>query len=337
MMWTVQQIEEACDQSQPPLFERYLNDVPEPTIARTFYPLGFPLEIRTNCEEVLHQSELKWGMFARRFEREPIIAEIHVFDSGDTECPPLPQYRFYDNLMVMTAGAGNFCVAAFPHGITRMVVSAAALSHPGWFRQVFLDCAAACQMSTRFVTGIHAGCVAIEDRGVMLCGDSGAGKTSLSWACARSGWDFLADDTSYMIHGENSRIVIGNSHQVRFRPAAAELFPEVVGAEITPRIYGQPSIELPTAPMTHINTRDCVRVDFIVFLNRRTPEPPRLVPYRRDVARCYMRQWLFGTPECKAMHYAAIEQLLTVDVLELRYQDLPWAVARLDQLVREGI
>ena len=331
---TVEQIEEACAGGAPPHFESYLNDAPALTIAQTFYPLGFPLEIRTNSAEVLRQSELKWGMFARRFDSEPIIADIHVVESDLATCPPIPVYRFFDGQMVMVADPANFCTATFPNGRTRMMVSTAALRHPNYFRQIFLDSAAACQIGTRFTTGVHAGCVALEGRGVLLCGDSGAGKTSLSWACARAGWDFLSDDTSYMIHGQSDRMVIGNCHQVRFRPSATELFPEIAGNDITPRIFGRPSIEVPTASMSHICRRESVRVDFIVFLNRRTPEV-ELRPYRKDVARCYMQQWLFGNREAKAVHYAAIERLLTAEVLELRYQCLDWAVQRLEQMVRE--
>jgi hypothetical protein len=77
-------------------------------------------------------------------------------------------------------------------------------------------------------------------------------------------------------------------------------------------------------------------VDFIVFLNRRTSSPPQLVPYRRDVARHFMRQVLYGPPQLLAMQYRAIERLLTADVFELRYTDLNWAVDRLRALVREG-
>jgi hypothetical protein len=337
MIWTVQQIEEACDRSQPPQFETYLKDVPRATLSETFYPMGFPLEIRSNSAEVLHQSELKWGMFVKRFDVEPIVAEIIVVDSDETECPPVPEYRFFSNMMVMTAGADNFCVAEFPQGMTRMVVTSAALRHPNYFRQIFLDCAGVCQMSTRYVTGIHSGCVALNNRGVLLCGDSGAGKTSLSWACARAGWEFLTDDTSYMVHGEKGRVVMGNRHLVRFRPAAMELFPEAAGGEIAPRIFGRPSIELSTDPMEHIRTRDCVHVDFIVFLNRRIPGAAELVPYRKDVACCYMRQFLFGTPEIKSANYGAIDQLLSAPVYEMRYENLQWGVDRLRQLVEEGV
>jgi hypothetical protein len=335
MIWTVQQIEEACERSQPPAFDRYLHDLPETPFVATFYPLGFPVAIHTNSEEVLRRSEAKWGIFTQRFGVETIVAEIIVLPTDETECPPLPQYRFFDDTMVMTADASNYCIVSF-NGGTRMVVTTATLRHPAYFSQVFLDAAVACQIGSRYTTGIHSGCVALDGRGILLCGDSGAGKTSLSWGCARAGWDFVADDTSHMLHGETRRIVIGNSHQVRFRPSAAELFPEVVGVPQTPRIFGRPSIELPTAPMTHINTRDCAHVDFIVFLNRRIEGAADLVPYRKDVARAYMRQWLFGTPESKALQHAAIERLLSADVLELRYQSLSWAISRLEQLVREG-
>jgi hypothetical protein len=275
-------------------------------------------------------------MFEKRFDTDPIVAEIHVIESAGTECPPLPQYHFFDNRMVVSADSANVCVVDFPNGKTRMAVSTANLRHPNYFRQVFLDCAAACQITTRHATGIHAACVVLNGRGVLLCGDSGAGKTSLSWACARAGWDFLADDTVHMLHDQQNRVVIGNSHQVRFRPTAAELFPEIAGAEITPRHFGKPSIEILTAPAANINTRDCAPVDFIVFLNRRIPEAAELVPYSKEVARSYMRQWLFGTLESKSVQHAAIERLLTAPVLELRYEHLRWGVERLEQLVREG-
>jgi hypothetical protein len=123
---------------------------------------------------------------------------------------------------------------------------------------------------------------------------------------------------------------------VRFRPSAAELFPEIAGFEITPRAAGKPSIELPTAHMTNITTAQTTRADFIVFLNRRTSSPPQLVPYRRDVARHFMRQILYGPPDLLSAQYRAIERLLTSDVFELRYTDLDWAVDRLQKLVREG-
>jgi hypothetical protein len=74
----------------------------------------------------------------------------------------------------------------------------------------------------------------------------------------------------------------------------------------------------------------------MVFLNRRAGETHELRPYSADVARQWMRQGLYGSPESLAAQYRTIDRLLTAEVLELRYTELDWAVDRLQTLVREG-
>jgi hypothetical protein len=333
---TVPEIEAAYASSTPPTLGGYLRDAPRLTLERMYFHLGFPLRIRTNSPEVLRQCDRKWRDFDKKFDTEPMEAHIHVVATEDIECPPYPQHWFTENLLVMVANECNFCTAEFPHGQTRMVVSTAALAHPTYFSQIFLDVAPALHMGTRLTTPIHSACVAINGRAVLLCGDSGAGKTTLSYACARAGWQFVADDTSYLIFGETGRRVIGNCHHVRFRPTAANLFPEIAGNALTPRMSGKPSVELPTDSMPYVSTTSTAHADFVVFLNRREPGHADLRPYSKDVARYYMRQILFGTGETKARQYAEIERLLTAELLELRYQSLDWAIERLERQVREG-
>jgi hypothetical protein len=238
-------------------------------------------------------------------------------------------------LMMCVADANNYSVVDLERCRTNIAISRTALHHP-LYAQYFLLGTPVCCVATRYTTPVHAGCVAMDGRGVLLCGDSGAGKSTLSYACARAGWSYVSDDGSFLLNGGTDRIVTGNCHQVRFRPTAVTLFPEIAGLEITPRAAGKPSIELPTAPMTNIRTQQTTRVDFIVFLNRRSADPPRLLPYRRDVARQFMRQSLYGSAESLAGQYAAIERLLVADVFELRYSELDWAVDRLGTLAREG-
>jgi hypothetical protein len=171
---------------------------------------------------------------------------------------------------------------------------------------------------------------------VLLCGDSGAGKSTLTYACARAGWTYVTDDCSFLLHHEDRNLVTGNCYRARFRPTAAEFFPEVAGRELTPRAGGQPSIELPTTQLRDIVLSQLKEVHYMVFLNRYSGGPPELVPYRKDVARGFLRSYVSGMGETLLKHSQAIERLLTVDVLELRYTDLDWAVERLRILVREG-
>jgi hypothetical protein len=238
--------------------------------------------------------------------------------------------------MVMIADTSNFCVAEFPRGRTRMVVSAAALRHPGYVRQIFLDCAAACQIGTAYTTPIHGACVSVQGVGVLLCGDSGAGKSSLAYACARAGWEYVSDDTSYLLQGSKDNTIIGDCHKLRFRPSAVDMFPELAGLPIVPRVLGRPSIELATAPMANIRRLESTRVEFVVFLNRRMPGSAELVHKHPEAARPYMRQVLFGSPETLSAQYADIDRLLSANLFELRYESLEWAVQRLGHLAREG-
>ena len=334
---TIAEIEAACDTSQVLDFPRHDIEAPELKLKGTFCPYGFPTEVRTNSIEMLTQCEERWGVFEKRFDTEAIRVDVHVVEGDSTECPPTPIYRMMRPLVMAVADRDNYIVYDLKHNRTQVTISRATEKHKLYLRYFFLDGLASCHIGERYTKGVHAGCVALDGRGVLLCGDSGEGKSTLSYACARAGWTYVTDDLCLLLNGGTPRMVIGNCHRVRFRPTAANLFPELEGLEITPRAAGQPSIEIPTSSMPHIACSQEVRAEFMVFLNRRDGGPSELVPYRKDVARNFMRQQeLYVSEESVAAHNRSIEELLTVKVLELRYTDLDWAVERLTALVREG-
>jgi hypothetical protein len=333
---TIEEVESACDASEPLDFSRHALEVPELSYWEMFYPLGFPTKLRTNSPEILTQARNLWPMFEKRFDTEPIRVDVHVVESDSTECPPTPVFRIMYPLLISVADTNNYRIGHLDRNRTQITISRTTEKHSSYLGYFFLGFAPHDHIESRYATPVHAGCVALKGRGVLLCGDSGAGKSSLSYACARAGWTYVSDDASDLLNDGTDRLVIGNCHQVRFRPSAANLFPELEGLEITPRAVGKPSIELPTAPISGMVCAPTAQVDFLVFLNRRVPGPPELIPYRKDVARYFMRQVLFGSAESLAAQYAALDRLLTAEVFELRYSDLDWAVRRLETLVREG-
>ena len=335
MIMTIEEIERACDTSQVLDFSKHDLEAPTLSLTRMFYPLGFPLEVRTNSNEALELMAELWGSFEKQHNTEPIQSDVHVVEEGSAECPPAPVFRMMLPLVTAVADANNYSIVNLQQNSVQISISRATLQHR-LYAKYFLLGAPGCCIATRFTTPVHAACVALDGRGILLCGDSGAGKSTLSYACARSGWTYICDDGFYLKNCGDGRLGIGNCHHVRFRPSAAELFPEVQGLDITPRAAGKPSIELSTAPMSHVTRAQSTHIDFIVFLNRRAGEMPELRPYRAEVARQWMRQGLYGLPESLSVQYRTIDRLLTAEVLELRYTDLDWAVDRLRTLVREG-
>ena len=333
---TIEELESACNASRKLDFSRHEIEGPELHLQSTIYPLGFPTKIRTNSPAILAIYKRAWGAFRRKFDIDPIQVDIHVSQGGATGCPPSPTYRVMRPLLISAADAENYSVADFSHGKTHIALTQAAMQHDQYVRYFFLESAPLVHVATRHATPVHASCVSLDGCGVLLCGDSGAGKSTLSYACARKGWTYTADDACYLVHGRSPTLVTGNCYQVRFRPAAAQFFPEIGDMKITPRAEGKPSVEVRTSSLPPMACSQTTEVGFMVFLNRRTSGPQELRTYRKDVAREFMRQTLYGTGESLPLQYEAIDRLLQVDVLELRYTDLDWAIERLRTLVQKG-
>jgi hypothetical protein len=332
---TIQEIEEVCEALQPVDSSRHEVEAPPLLLKKMFYPQGFPAEVSTNCAEVFEIMEDLWGKFEKQHDTEPILADVLVVEGSSMECPPAPIYRYMNPLLLGVVDGDNYCISDLQRITSQITISRAALQSRLYAGYFLLGCPVT-HVATRFTTPVHAGCVVLDGMGVLLCGDSGAGKSTLSYACARAGWTYVADDGSFVINDREDRLVTGDCHHVRFRPEAAELFPELKGLEITPRAAGKPSIELPTAPMSDISCAQNAQADYIVFVNRHSGGAQELRPYRKDVARYAMQQTFHGLPEMRKKHNETIERLLEAEVFELRYTELEWGVERLQRLVREG-
>ena len=327
-MMTVREMESACDS---PVQLEY----PDPlkladlTLSKTYHPIGFPLEVKTNSRIILDMNDKLWSHFTYQHNTAPMRAYVYVTKGGPPECPREPTFQYVAPHFVSIADPQHYIVIDLVHGETVISITEASLQHRLYLEYFFLMA----PLTTIPAKAVHAGCVAWNGRGILLCGDSTAGKSTLSYACARAGWEYISDDGSFVID-EEQPVVMGNCHLVRFRPSAAELFPEIRGIDQTPRAAGKPSIEVSTHRLPKIVRREKVQVGFIIFLNReKRVSAARLQPYRKEVARMYMRQGIYGTTEIRERHFAAIERLLTADVFELQYNDLGSAIERLRRLV----
>jgi len=330
---TIEELEAACTASQPLDFRRHPLEVPEPTLQGRFYPMGFPVELRTNSQQVLDLYGAIWQAFGPRYDTDPILIDVHVVETDATECPPAPDFRVMLPLMSAIADAENYSLFDLTRGTTQIVLSAATLRHPLYASYFFLESAAACHIVTRYATPVHGACLEWNGHGILLCGDSGAGKSTLSYACARAGFGYISDDATFILQNAEGRTVTGNSGKVRMRPEGAKFFPEIRDLEITPRAAGKPSVEIPLGQ--GVVSVGETKIDYILFLNRRSGRED-LVPYRREVARAFMRQITYGLPHQLEAQYESIERLLEAEVFELHYSDLDWAIARLRQLAQAG-
>jgi len=201
-------------------------------------------------------------------------------------------------------------------------------------RYFFLEASAYLLVTSAFLAGVHAACVAWQGRGVLLAGDSGAGKSSMAYACARSGWTYISDDASYLVRDSDAPEIIGNPFSIRLRESAALLFPEFAGSAITSHPYGKKTIEIPTSKLGDVKTSCRGNVQAVVFLNRDGAASPELVPFPKEEAlRIWSKGICYGDDDVRSGHHLAYSKLLAVDTYELKYAEAADAIRCLENLV----
>ena len=272
------------------------------------------------------------GAHASRFDKPPL--RVHVIASEDgAGLPPEPVFRAQRHLLTINSDQQNFAVCDRLRSFAYCFVTRATVSDRVFFRWHFLDALVTTLQELSYYMALHAACVALDGVGVLLFGESGMGKSTLSYACARRGWTYVTDDAACLLW-DGGRTVIGEPHRFRFRAEAAEIFPELRGLTVGRQLERKPTIEVHTAGLP-IRTSPEACVARILFLDRVPGARARLRQIDKQSA---MDRLLSETsildPDLQPRRTQTIEALLEAPVFELRYGSFEDAVSLLERLVR---
>jgi hypothetical protein len=303
-------------------------------LRKTFYPLGYAVEIITNDPDVLKAAHESFGHRRLRHGSTTLQVRIGISDGGPTDCPPEPVRREYNHLYSLLADAYNYAVLDLKTCTSFVWLSRSALSNRLYFRYNFLEKVVYLLLGSSVVTDLHAACVSKNGRGILLFGNSGAGKSTLAYACARAGWTYTSDDTSYLINDSHPPRVIGHSHRLRFRPTARDLFPELSDREITPRMEGKASIEVSVSELPQLTTANEVGIHAIVYLNRRRSVAGSLTQLPKGTATVRTRQELYSAGEIRANHEKILEALSGIPTYDLQYSEFDQGIEQLERLAQ---
>jgi hypothetical protein len=265
----------------------------------------------------------EWNRWVPIFNDAPVKLHIEVSNAASPISRTVILHA-HRHLFALTADSGNVFTFDTRSRSGAGWVTRGAIKDAAWFRYHFLDAVVYQAIALLCFTPIHGACVARNGRGVLLCGDSQAGKSSLAYACARRGWTYVTDDASWLIRRRAAeRLVVGNAHQMRLRPDAARIFPELGDRTPVLRGNGKQSLEIWTESLPSVRTAVSVAVERMVFL-RRVPEgAAALKPFDKREARDWAERVFYGwDPEVAAEQSRNLEQLLgavKVEMLEYSY------------------
>ena len=196
-------------------------------LSGTFYPAGFPLRIATNSPHVMQAAAESWALVRREFDTPPM--EFRVVVQPEGELAAEPTFRKQLHLLSLVSDAHNFATGDSRTLSATFHLAEATAADRDWMRWFYLEAMAYLLLTQRYVVSVHAACVAYDGAGILICGKSGSGKSTLSFACARAGFTYVSDDSTWFLTGSEDRVAIGKPHQLRFRHDVARHFPELAG------------------------------------------------------------------------------------------------------------
>jgi hypothetical protein len=293
-----------------------------------YYPLGFPLQLKTNSTDVLKAADAIWGGRPQAFDKPPL--ELRTIVAPGAEHPPNPVYRGQEHLMSIVADHENFAVCDYTRHFAFCRLNEAAAGDPSFAGYYFLEAIANFTLAQLYLTPVHAACVALRGQGVLLCGASGAGKTTLAYFCAKNGWTYVSDNESWLVrHG--GRVLLGNPQRIRFRENAAELFPELKGRTASTHPNGKMSIVM--SPDGLDTSYQC-EVERIVFLSRRSGAATTVRAIEsHNALEHFLSELPIYEDWIREEQQISLNRIAELRPVELRYSDLESALRTLERLV----
>jgi hypothetical protein len=299
-----------------------------------YYPMGFPLDLATNSEHIIEAADRIWAQFPATPHGKAANLRV-VVEDHDAQLPPAPSMpRGRNHLVSMVHGPDNFAVCDLAGSFTFACLTRDVACDREYVRHHFLEPAGCLMIDARYLSPLHASCTALHGRAVLLYGESGAGKTSLAYACARKGWTYLSDDATHIVRGRPDRTVVGRPFRIRFRESARLLFPELKRFVPERRPNGKLDIEVETGALGMSVALES-NATHLVFLNRQnSPTPTRIEPVARTEAASRLAGLTcYGDETIRSEQRRALAEFLYLPIVKLTYSDLDSAESALRALI----
>jgi hypothetical protein len=233
-----------------------------PITHRALYPLlGVPLVVGSNSSAVLEAAERSFGRWrslpaAQVADAPPLRLNLFVHQAGGVDAATAMLLPFVQRLWrpyYLTASGESIATANLETGEAVGFVTPELLASDLHFRYNLLECLALALVTQRDRYPVHAAAVVRGERALLLVGASAVGKSTLSYACVRAGWQLLAEDAVYVSLGQNLLVapsvatpsvaaVWGAPWRIHLLPDAPRHFPELVG--IAPQIQANGKLKL---------------------------------------------------------------------------------------------
>jgi hypothetical protein len=273
-----------------------MNEPPlnQPTLARSTH-----LRIAgTNCLVHTNSQSLCDALSAWTAERDnsphqALTITVQV-DGKDENLEP-SHFRGMGHMVTAVYGKQTFLFDLHRRAVHAWISAPIAANADLWSRR-FVPLILGIMGCTVGILPLHSACVVKDGRGILIAGESMAGKSTLSVALAKQGFHLLSDDWTYIRLDHQALVAHGLNVPVKLLLDAAQHFPELRRFTPVRTSNGEIAYEIYAKQALGLRTASSCSPEAIVFLERMRDGASKLVPASAAYVREYVNNSIDRLP-----------------------------------------
>lgn len=306
-----------------------------------FCAAGVGISIQTDSISILCAAE-------ELFERAPAALDraltLQVWtDPRRKSLPPWPKpaFRVDGARFHVEFGAGNSLIMDPATGLAQGSVSPAMAHDVNYWRLMVLPAFFGTLCYAAGTCILHCACLARDGRGILLAAPSGTGKSTLCYALAKRGYDYLSDDWTYLYRHDGRLLASGLPVPMKLLSDCRRWFPELASFVPAITLNGEHAYEFEPEAAGLRAARFC-EPQLLLFLDRSGCDPCRVSPLSSADALRRFQQDFQDLPECFTGYDTLLEHaagaLAQRGALRLEFGTEPNAIAaEVDELFQRHL
>jgi hypothetical protein len=247
-------------------------------LAARFSVAGSVWDLRSNSEEILQAMQETFDPVSGEQKADLYLRfEVDVTVKNSPRWSA-PHFRALEHLYYATYGP---CDSMLVDQLGRRVIGSFS---PGvahdlrYWKQTVLPILLGIASASIGVTPVHCACVVKAGSGLLLAGESGAGKSTTALSLARNGFSYLSDDCTYLSRTGTEMRAWGLPTPVKLLPDAVSYFPELVSPDPVLTLNGEWALNLDPTEISNVGRCLNCAPRWLVFLERKVDSPPVIKP-----------------------------------------------------------
>ncbi len=296
---------------------------------------GAVFQFATNSPQVLDAAQRTFVPLAETTSPADFSIRLWIDDSSRSQPPwPNPYVRGLDHLVFAGFDAESALLADLRERRVIGRFSKGMASDVAYWKMTIFPMLLSIIAGSIGLVELHGSCVAMDQRGLILIGPTGAGKSTLALALTHGGLRFLSDDRTFCSVNQGKLLTWALPRPLKLRRAAAQWFEEFRGRE--PKdLQNRESVFLcyPTRENESGGMKSC-KPHALVFLDRQPGSSYCLTQISSAEAQRRIEPDLLAeSPDAICLQAEVIGRLTTLPCWNLRYDGVPQAIG--DRLTRD--